>query len=295
MNIPECETLYGPSIAQCPKHSIHPIFSLQFFFLFLFLLLVISCFCVPRKVMADENSASNEQNAANEPAVTAKILRYAGRLLRCYDADSDGRLQESEWKIMHGDPATLDRDGDRTVTLAEISRRIADYGHRRKIRLIPQNLEDASQSPILLQPATASAAGENGVSPQTLSPQNSAAGSVATGAAETSATKAEARPGQRFYVDPRHRAQGLPAWFSARDANGDQQISMAEFAPKATESDLKEFASYDADGDGIITDKECAAKANSAPAAQPTTSQPAASQPASSPPSASDGSQKTGS
>jgi hypothetical protein len=33
---------------------------------------------------------------------------------------------------------------------------------------------------------------------------------------------------------------------------------MAEFAPKATQTDIDEFARYDANGDGLITAKECA-------------------------------------
>ncbi len=297
MNTPKCDRFSCLAVARqlsCPKH---PIFTPRFFIFFPPLLLVISSIYLPHNVIAFAGEAAstngneptsdaqsvqtavdaenNEQNVAKEPAVTAKILRYANRLLQRYDADSDGRMQESEWKSMRGDPASADRDGDRIITLDELSRRIAEYGQRRKIRLIPINLEDLSPSPILLQPTTSSAAGENNAQPN--STQNQPAGNATPGAAASPASKEDIRPGQRFYVDPRHRVQGLPSWFAARDTNGDQQISMAEFAPKATESDLKEFAAYDADGDGVVTAKECAGKASSTASPQPAATQPASS------------------
>ncbi len=42
-----------------------------------------------------------------------------------------------------------------------------------------------------------------------------------------------------------------------RDADGDGQLTQAEFAPKATPADLEEFGKYDLNGDGVITPKEC--------------------------------------
>jgi subtilisin-like proprotein convertase family protein len=48
----------------------------------------------------------------------------------------------------------------------------------------------------------------------------------------------------------------LPAWFFERDANGDGQISMDEFADDWSEDKLDEFTSLDADGDGILTTQE---------------------------------------
>lgn len=214
----------------------------------------------------DTEAADNDDNteaAPKEPAVTAKILRYANRLIRRYDRNSDGRLQEAEWRVMHGQPRLLDLDGDAVITLQEFARRVADYGHRRKIRLIPKNLEDLVPSPPLLQPMTSAAS--EGSPKQPLPAEKPAASSTTPSVTETPAAKGDFRRGQRFYVAPRHRVQGLPGWFIARDANGDQQISMSEFAPKATESDIKEFAAHDTNGDGIITAKECIRKTSSPP------------------------------
>ncbi len=48
----------------------------------------------------------------------------------------------------------------------------------------------------------------------------------------------------------------LPTWFFERDRNADKQIEMAEFADEWTAAAADEFASYDANGDGIITPDE---------------------------------------
>ncbi len=48
----------------------------------------------------------------------------------------------------------------------------------------------------------------------------------------------------------------LPTWFFERDQNGDKQIEMAEFTDEWTPAAADEFASYDTNGDGIITADE---------------------------------------
>ncbi len=230
----------------------------------------------PTPTVATEMSAAdtseteaNGRSEPTEPPILAKILRYADRLVRRYDTNRDSQLQQSEWKAMRGDPRLADLDGDGVITLEEMARRIAHYGYRRKIRLIPKSLEVATPSPTLLQPMTSAATDEKvGESMPAAEP---AAAEATSSVNDAAATKRDFRPGQRFYVAPRHRVQGLPGWFVDRDTNGDQQLSMAEFAPKATQSDVKAFARYDANGDGVITAKECAGKASST-ASPPATS-----------------------
>ena len=53
--------------------------------------------------------------------------------------------------------------------------------------------------------------------------------------------------------------EGLPSWFSRSDANGDGQISMAEFSSKLTEKDAQDFMKIDGNSDGVITANECLA------------------------------------
>jgi subtilisin-like proprotein convertase family protein/Ca2+-binding EF-hand superfamily protein len=51
--------------------------------------------------------------------------------------------------------------------------------------------------------------------------------------------------------------EGLPDWFGPRDVDGDGQVMMSEFSEDWSEDTAVEFASYDANNDGIITVEEC--------------------------------------
>jgi Ca2+-binding EF-hand superfamily protein len=64
----------------------------------------------------------------------------------------------------------------------------------------------------------------------------------------------------RFLMPTERLPQGLPEWFRAKDANGDGQVSMAEFATTWTDALVREFNSYDLNGDGMITPQEVLAK-----------------------------------
>jgi subtilisin-like proprotein convertase family protein len=51
-------------------------------------------------------------------------------------------------------------------------------------------------------------------------------------------------------------SDALPIWFFERDANNDSQIQMAEFTDQWDAEKAQEFASYDANNDGILTTDE---------------------------------------
>jgi subtilisin-like proprotein convertase family protein len=51
-------------------------------------------------------------------------------------------------------------------------------------------------------------------------------------------------------------SEALPIWFFELDANGDEQISMAEFTSDWSAEKLAEFAAYDFNADGLITTAE---------------------------------------
>ena len=53
--------------------------------------------------------------------------------------------------------------------------------------------------------------------------------------------------------------EGLPDFFR-QDADGDGQIEMWEYATTWSEAKAAEFASWDLNGDGIITPEECLKK-----------------------------------
>jgi len=58
---------------------------------------------------------------------------------------------------------------------------------------------------------------------------------------------------------PQERVTGLPDWFLKYDADGDGQVTMAEYAHgrEWTPELLNEFNRYDLNHDGVITAAEC--------------------------------------
>ncbi len=144
---------------------------------------------------------------------------------------------------MRGDPRNDDLNGDEMLTAEELAIRIAVYGHRRLIRLMPERRVDET---LALSETTSDV---------------SSTGQASTAEPDAAAIQAErdrlARARQ-FYVRSSRLPSGLPEWFVEGDSNGDAQMSMAEFSAKWSSSELDQFDLYDHNRDGIITAKECA-------------------------------------
>jgi hypothetical protein len=64
----------------------------------------------------------------------------------------------------------------------------------------------------------------------------------------------------RFKAAKERLPAGLPGWFTAKDTNGDGQVSMSEYSKSWTESQAAEFKRYDKDNDGVITAEEAMKK-----------------------------------
>jgi hypothetical protein len=59
-----------------------------------------------------------------------RTREYAEALMRQYDANKSGTLEQDEWKQMRGDPGSGDRNGDGVLTVDELAQRFAG-GDRR--------------------------------------------------------------------------------------------------------------------------------------------------------------------
>lgn len=163
--------------------------------------------------------------------VSAKILRYAQRVIAKHDRNRDGSLTAEEWKSMHGRPASIDADQDGQITLKEYSQHIAEYGRWRQIRLFTPGPETEGQP-----------------SPDSGQPQEGTTASPTDDKA--------LRRNRKFYVADSRLPKGLPRTFLVRDLNGDGQLTLAEFAPKGLSADLERFKKLDANLDNVVTARE---------------------------------------
>ncbi len=186
--------------------------------------------------------------------VPAKVWRYAERWLARSDADGDGKLTTKEWPPSAGSPGAVDANQDGQVTVDELARHIADFGRHRKIRLMPSSVGGLVPLPSLLPPGMAganesAAPGEEGRSP---SPDDEPAETT-----DEATSDSQKRPGDRkYFVSPSRLPPGLPDWFLKRDADGDGQLTLAEYSESGSASADKEFAGYDRNRDGLITPRE---------------------------------------
>ena len=115
-----------------------------------------------------------------------------------------------------------------------------------------------SNLPAPSKPAnTDAAAPDHAAEPKTHAPDSGSAASTAE------AAKPSPRKSGRFLTPKERLAKGLPDWFLQKDADGDGQVMMAEFAKDWTPEMAAEFNRFDLNHDGIVTAAEClkAAKA----------------------------------
>ncbi len=233
-------------------------------------------------------------------AISAKLIRYAERLLERWDTNRDGRLQEAEWIEMLLE--RYDRDGDGRLGPSEWDdSRIARYDRNadgvleeaewRRIwtlQRLDRTEEGAAVEDLVAAIATLGTGkaivlkhahlGERLkplplVSPATLGDSRPArpkpaADDSLSASKERAAPAAGARGGRRatrFFVPRSQLPRGLPPWFIQRDTNGDGQLTLAEYAPNATRSLVLEFTRYDRNRDGVVTAQECARGPGKAP------------------------------
>lgn len=198
---------------------------------------------VPSKTTTTSESATGplvaSPNRVRRAIVSPKLLRYAERIVHQYDVDKSGELGPDEWKAMHGEPALADLNHDGKITVTEFAQHVADFGAGRAIRL-------AANQGSPLSPEADAGPGPGG-----------------TGIAGTNTETAEAEAAAAMNRDPRRSLKyfatlpaGIPAWFVERDADGDSQLTLAEYSPKLMKNDIADFNRFDANHDGLLTPQE---------------------------------------
>ncbi len=228
-----------------------------------------------------------EPQPPSSDAIPAKLLRYAQRVLHAHDADGDGRLTPGEWASMRGDPRQADADKNGVITLDELARHVADYAERHRLRLLRPTVGAPAEIVSLFTPSdevkpaegVKSAALRTGLPAGAANPPGESPGSAADDPATKPATGAEPvlpkpPPETKFYVPARRLPPGLPDWFRQRDADGDGQLSLSEYAPKATPSQIAEFSRLDINRDGLLTAKEYLRATGAAKSPKPAAKKP---------------------
>ncbi len=214
--------------------------------------------------------------------IPTKVNRYARRLLNRYDTNGDRLIDATERRQMQGDPTAIDYSADDAITLDELAAYTANFGRHRRMRLTGSMVEEAvAELPSLYIPtaerdalAAAQAAAQQAAQQAQAVPvalvdnTTEPDGDVELPENEPVEKAGEAEEPEQSqpttdqvrskrFVTPKSRLAGLPGWFLAGDTNGDGQLTVAEYAPNSEKARLADFARYDRNNDGVLTDQEC--------------------------------------
>ncbi len=168
-------------------------------------------------------------------AVTDRDRQEAQEVLRRYDRNNDQAVSGEEITSRFvGRPMDFDRNGDKKLTLNELAVRAA------KLRVV--------QSSPAVQPS------RNGNNDGRDRGRDGSRSDDRSDDGE----QQDPNEGRRSYLTQAPKLpEGLPGWFESRDADGDQQIQMSEYASDWTDELVAEFSGFDANGDGVVTPQEC--------------------------------------
>jgi Ca2+-binding EF-hand superfamily protein len=178
------------------------------------------------------NSSSSGGGSGSPATDKAKLEEYAKGLMNRYDDNDNGVLEADEYEDMSSFHRGADANGDKVITRDELAVRLANYGS--------SGGDGGSKS------------GDSDDGDRDERRGNSTSNNKAY-----RATGNRSSQGYRARTATERLPKGLPDWFARNDADGDGQISMAEYAVSWTDDKVEEFAEHDANGDGLITPQEC--------------------------------------
>ena len=168
--------------------------------------------------------------AAAAPAEDAKIRNYAASMMKRYDKNNDGVLDQPEWSQMSGSPEKYDRNHDGKITQDELVDGLKNWNRSNDEPAAksagadpPAAIPATPASPTFRQVALRrqAAVGRMLLAKYASTPGNWRGGTTKGGGAKSAAatsTSSDRLP------------EGLPDWFRSADADADGQITMAEYA-----------------------------------------------------------------
>ena len=207
-------------------------------------------------------TTARPEELAPSPGISAKFFRHAERLVAKYGGSPSGGLKRSQWAAVPKGLWAADRNGDGVITVDELAEYLAEYSRSRSLKPAARSWPAASELLPLLRPSIPA---EPAGSPAGVSAGEKSGNDSASEPRETGSSPGRPPQGKaKFYVAPARRPQGLPDWFTARDLDGDGQLTLGEFAPDGGRAAVEQFQRYDLNHDGLLTAEEVlqAGKAN---------------------------------
>lgn len=187
--------------------------------------------------------ATPAEAPASAAAIPQPVIDFAESTIKENDANKDGTLDGDEVTKMSSRRRKADINADGKITKEE---------------LIAYQMGFQSLSPTLAASSSGSTSTGATTSSSSSSPANSAsAASVNYGGRATSTKGIKT---YRFLTPGERMPAGLPDWFLRSDANGDGQVSMAEFSSTWDDAKAAEFTRWDRNGDGLVTTREATVK-----------------------------------
>ena len=178
--------------------------------------------------------------------ITEQDRQEAARVFRYYDRNNDGKIDQEEMQRSRrgADLMQYDRNRDGVITLDEMEYRYA----RRRI----ENTRTAATGGQGERDQAQQGGDRRGRGGR----EGGREGGDGRGQSNGNPSPYAALNSYRVVAPVERLPEGLPDWFYRNDADGDGQISMAEFSATWTEAVLEDFYQFDLNRDGLITPEE---------------------------------------
>ena len=85
----------------------------------------------PKADKTPSAQSSNEEDD-KKAEMRKRFARLAKSMMFQHDKNRNGKLERSEWARLKGDPGAFDRDGDGSLSMSELTDKLAGFGSREK-------------------------------------------------------------------------------------------------------------------------------------------------------------------
>jgi Ca2+-binding EF-hand superfamily protein len=192
----------------------------------------------PRGLLT-RSSTSSSSSGGTDPRMEGMV----DRVLSMYDRNRNGVFDKDEWGNFRTDPSAADTNRDGKITRDEMSKWLASRFQGSGDR--GRGGDDRGRG-----------GGDRGDNSGGRS-YFSSRGDSRDGSSRDDGGESDGRKSYRFLAATERLEEGLPDWFARNDADADGQVAMSEFSASWTAAVVNDFAQFDTNNDGYITQDEC--------------------------------------